>query len=111
MNSNWTGIESSGAATGALTGTSDETSPWPRGRLDSELRFAHKIDVAVPPTGLGERFNAMLDWCGERLHPDFWNCHGHTDPARRDASGQPMDFTRFYFLEQADAAAFRHAWL
>src|SRR5262249_32056537 len=34
-------------------------------KRQAEKRFPHKIDMAVPPGGLGQQLDAMLAWCRE----------------------------------------------
>jgi hypothetical protein len=67
-------------------------------QLEAERRYPDKVDVPVPLGGLGERLTDMLEWCGDRGGPQYWDCHGITDWQRRDARGAAMDFARFYFL-------------
>ena len=40
-----------------------------------------------------------------------WVQHGYRDWNRRDDNGAPMDFSRWYFMSDADAEAFRRRWV
>ncbi len=74
----------------------------------AEKRFSHKVDVPVPPGGLGTRLNAMLAWCREHAARGFWDCHGHRVRAADDTLQR---FARFYFADAPIAAAFKREWL
>jgi hypothetical protein len=75
---------------------------------EAERRFPHKVDVPVPPTGLGRDLTAMLEWCRARAPQPAWAYHGHTSrPSKRAA---PVHCARWYFLEEVDAEAFRQRW-
>jgi hypothetical protein len=76
---------------------------------EAERRFPHKIDIPIPATGLGRNLTAMLEWCRERVPEPGWAYHGHT--ARRSNGEAPVHCARWYFIEAADAEAFRRAWL
>jgi hypothetical protein len=39
-----------------------------------------------------------------------WTHHGLVDKDRRDSLGVPVNFVRFYFMEEKDAEAFLQAW-
>jgi hypothetical protein len=78
-------------------------------REAAEARFPYKLDVRVPEGSIGRRFRDMLDWCRKNATGQ-WTRHGFVDKERRDSLGVPVDFVRFYFMEQADAEAFRQAW-
>jgi hypothetical protein len=58
------------------------------------------------PTGLGGRQSDMHNWCYDHVLPGGWEEHGHSDD-RRDDRGIRIDFCRFYFMDEADAEAFR----
>jgi hypothetical protein len=51
----------------------------------------------------------MIEWCGERFTD--WTHAGVTDKSRRDDSGIPMNFARFYFMDEIAAQQFRERWL
>lgn len=77
-------------------------------RRDAERRFPHRVDIPVPEGGLGKQLNDMIEWCGE--HFTEWAHAGVTDRSRRDARGIPMDFARFYFMDEIAAQQFRERW-
>jgi len=79
-----------------------------RPKQQAEKRFSHKVDVPVPPGGLGKRLNAMLAWCGEHAARGFWDCHGHRVRAADDSLQR---FARFYFADAPIAQAFKREWL
>jgi hypothetical protein len=71
---------------------------------EAERRFPHKIDVPVPPTGLGRDLTAMLEWCRARVPQPEWPITAtHPGPSKRAA---PVHCARWYFAEAADAEAF-----
>ena len=49
----------------------------------------------------------MYEWCREHTTAGTWEHHAFTDPKRLDDRGIPIDFARFYFLNETDAKAFR----
>jgi hypothetical protein len=75
-------------------------------RRDAERRYPHRVDIPVPPNGLGGRLNEMLAWCRERLTE--WEHHGVT--AGRDERGVASDAVRFYFMDEIAARQFRERW-
>jgi hypothetical protein len=77
-------------------------------KQQAEKRFSHKVDVPVPPGGIGKRLNAMLAWCREHAARGFWDCHGHRVRAADDTLQQ---FARFYFADAPIAQAFKREWL
>ena len=79
-----------------------------RGKKDAEATYPHRIDVPVPGGGLGKRLPAMLDWCRENVAAGLWAEHGHSE--RREGVA-PLYYSRWYFMTEADAAAFRWRWL
>jgi hypothetical protein len=79
-------------------------------RREAERRYPHHVDVRVPPDGLGKRLTDMHDWCHDQVAAGQWEQHGHSDD-RRDERGIWIDFCRFYFMDEADAEAFRREWL
>jgi hypothetical protein len=78
-------------------------------RRDAERKYPHRVDIPVPPMGLGKQLDDMIEWCGERFTD--WTHAGITDKSRRDAQGIPMNFARFYFMDEAAAEEFRARWL
>ena len=77
-------------------------------RRGAERQFPHRVDIAVPELGLGDRLNAMHAWCYEHVTDGTWDQHHHSE---RRAGEQPIDYARFYFSSEADAEAFRQRWL
>jgi hypothetical protein len=69
----------------------------PPARSFYEARFPHKVEVSTPPMGRGRRLDEMIGWCRDRSGGDSqrWGVYGAS----------------FYFCDEADAAAFRDAWL
>jgi hypothetical protein len=53
----------------------------------------------------------MLAWCQANVVAGAWEQHGYMDRKRRDDQGIPIDFSRWYFLSDACAEAFRQLWL
>jgi hypothetical protein len=84
--------------------------PPTRTRLkqQAEKRFLHKIDIPVPPGGMGSRLDAMLAWCRIHVARGFWDCHGHRV---RSPDHTPQQFARFYFADAPIAEAFKREWL
>jgi hypothetical protein len=78
-------------------------------RLDAERRYPHRVDIPVPPVGLGARLSEMVEWCGGRFAD--WTFHGLTDKTRTDDRGIPIDLVRFYFMDEIAAQEFRERWL
>lgn len=73
----------------------------------AEDRFPHKVDIAIPDSGLGRRLIEMMAWCGDRHMADEWDSHTHTE---RKPDGSAITSIRFYFSTEADAAAFKNQW-
>jgi hypothetical protein len=67
------------------------------------------VNIPVPGNGLGRDLTAMLEWCRERVPRPGREYHGHT--ARPSKYKPPVHCARWYFTEEADAEAFRQAWL
>lgn len=65
----------------------------------------NRVDVPVPPMGLGKQLNDMIEWCGERFTD--WTHAGLMDKTRRDDRGIPMNVARFYFMDEIAAQQFR----
>jgi hypothetical protein len=90
----------------------DMTRPTDRTRFqrDAEYRFPIKIDIRVPPAGESWPYTQMLQWCRENVAAGGWQQHGYMDRTRHDEQGIPIDYTRWYFMNEADAAAFKQRW-
>jgi hypothetical protein len=73
------------------------------GRRGAERRFPYRVDIGVPPLGLGGRLSAMLRWCRENVQAEAWDMHW--------AAVIPPDYVRFYFMDEVDAEAFRRRWV
>jgi hypothetical protein len=73
----------------------------------AERKFPIKVDIPVPPGGLGRRLTDMLDWCQANVAAGEWAHHGHQE---RRKGERPADFTRWYFANEADAETFRQQW-
>jgi hypothetical protein len=58
-----------------------------------EREYPYRVDVPSQANGLGKKLDSMNDWC--RQHSRDWQSYG----------------ARFYFKDEADAAAFRQRWL
>jgi len=76
-------------------------------KQEAEAKFRYRVDIPVPAGGLGDRLNAMLDWCQINIQPAGWEQHGHSI---QEAAQVPKDFARFYFLTEQDAERFRQHW-
>jgi hypothetical protein len=46
------------------------------GKRAAEQNFPHRVDVPVPPGGLGNRLNQMLAWCVMNIRAEDWEQHG-----------------------------------
>jgi len=79
-----------------------------RGMKDAEAKYPHRVDVPVPGDGLGKRLPAMLDWCSKNVEPGQWAEHAYSE--RRKGSA-PLYFSRWYFMTEGDAVAFRWQWM
>jgi hypothetical protein len=77
-------------------------------KREAERRYPHRVDVPVPPGGLGNRINLMNDWCRANFHADQWAHYGHS---QKEAGQIAEDYARFYFLSKADADLFRWKWM
>ena len=64
-----------------------------RFQRDAERRFPIKVDIPVPPLGMGGRLNQMHDWCHNHVTAGTWEEHAHSDE-RRDSRGIRIDFAR-----------------
>jgi hypothetical protein len=38
-------------------------------RRDAERQYQHRVDIPMPPMGLGKQLNDMIAWCDELLSP------------------------------------------
>jgi hypothetical protein len=82
-----------------------------RARKDAEDRFPFKVDVLVPTYGETWPFVEMLTWCRDNVPKGAWEEHSFMDKSRRDERGVPIDFCRFYFMQETDAVAFTRRWV
>jgi hypothetical protein len=78
-----------------------------RVQKDAEAKFPHRVDVPIPVGGLGNRLTDMMTWCRQHVPVGVWAQHGHSEGNNRN---RPIDFARWYFLNKADAEAFRKRW-
>jgi hypothetical protein len=46
-----------------------------------------------------------------RMTAGAWAQHGFMDKKRRDERGIPIDYARFYFMDEAVAEAFKRRWM
>ena len=81
-----------------------------RFRKDAEAKFPIKVDMRVPAGGEPWPYAEMLAWCQANVAAGAWAQHGFMDRKRRDDRGVPIDCSRWYFLSDADAEAFRRRW-
>jgi hypothetical protein len=81
-----------------------------RFRREAERTFPHKVDIPVASYGQPWPFAEMLAWCAANIAAGAWAQHGFMDKHRRDDRGVPIDVTRWYFTDAADAEAFRQQW-
>lgn len=77
-------------------------------RAEAERFFPHRIDVPVPPEGLGRRLSEMLAWCRDNVAALAWDEHGRI--GRREDLSQ-VELARFYFMNGTDAEAFKRTWM
>lgn len=70
----------------------------------AEREFSHKVDIEVPPTGLGRRLLFMMKWCRETAGEGNWANHGYMNVDSPE--GHPQDCARFYFRDYETAEAF-----
>ena len=77
-------------------------------KREAERRFPQRVDVPVPPDGLGNRLNEMLAWCRANIAAGAWELHGHSEKALGQV---PLDFARFCFGTEADLDLFSWRWL
>lgn len=77
-------------------------------KLEAERRFNHRVDILVPPGGLGGKLNEMLEWSRVTFPADQWAQHGHSVWV---VGKVPEDYARFYFLTADDADLFRWRWV
>jgi len=53
----------------------------------------------------------MHDWCRKHVGAAGWQQHGYIDKRYRTTPGGPIDVTHWYFLDAANAEAFKQRWL
>ena len=58
-----------------------------------ERDYPHKVDLPERPGGYGKELDEIHQWCRENVGD--WQCFGG----------------RFYFIDAADATAFRGRWI
>jgi hypothetical protein len=75
-----------------------------RAVLDAELAFPARIKIAVPPDGLGQRFDAMQRWLDDNAGADGW---AMTPAGTR---GVMNDAVAIYFVDATLAGAFVARW-
>ena len=73
-------------------------------KLGAEREFSHKVDIEVPPHGLGRCLLFMMKWCREKAGEGNWANHGHMDAKPTDP--RPIDYARFYFKDYETAESF-----
>lgn len=61
----------------------------------------------MPAYGEPWPFAEMLAWCHANVAAGAWAQRGFMDKKRRDERGIPIDYARFYFMDEAVAEAFR----
>jgi hypothetical protein len=81
-----------------------------RFRKDAEAKFPIKVDMRVPAGGEPWPYAEMLAGCQANVAAGAWAQHGFMDRKRRDDRGVPIDCSRWYFLSDADAEAFKKRW-
>ena len=74
----------------------------------AKAKFPHKVDVPIPTTGIGRRLITLIGWCREHIAADDWDCHPLPE---RQGDKTAAQHARFYFLNEADAEAFKGRWL
>ncbi|MDJ0943617.1 MAG: hypothetical protein QNJ30_09140 [Kiloniellales bacterium] len=68
----------------------------------AERLYPYKVDITVPPEGLGKRLDQMFNWLGcDGLRIPVWDQHGHSEPGN-----PPKHFARFYFVSEKQAKDF-----
>ena len=77
-------------------------------KREAERRFPQRVDVPVPPEGLGNWLNEMLAWCRANITAGEWAQHGHSE---KEAGQIAIDYARFYFMTADDADLFRWRWM
>ena len=75
---------------------------------EAERRFPYRVDIPVPGSGGWRQLTHMHEWCRENVAASAWDQHGHSERRKGEA---PIDYARFYFMDEADAEAFRRRWL
>ncbi|MFZ0845660.1 MAG: hypothetical protein WAM62_07695 [Pseudolabrys sp.] len=74
----------------------------------AERRYPCRVDIVVPPFGLGQRLDAMTERCRASFAAKTWEEHGHRE--RPGTALTPIDYARFYFESQDAERAFRSKW-
>lgn len=76
-------------------------------KREAERTFPWRVDIEVPPLGLGDRLTEMLGWCRARLAVQEWAQHGER---WRPVGQAPREVVRFYFADPEQAEIFQTAW-
>lgn len=83
---------------------------WPAPPTAPADRETLRVDSRSRSTSLCQPWDhGHADWCRDNVQLG-WEQHGFMDKKRRDAQGIPIDYTHWYFVSEADAAAFRERW-
>jgi hypothetical protein len=78
------------------------------GKKSAAAKFPHRVDAPIPSSGLVRQLTDMLDWCRFHVAADAWAEHGHSERRKGEAS---LFLARFYFMNEADAEAFKKRWV
>jgi hypothetical protein len=76
-------------------------------KQEAERKLPHHVDIPVPERSLGERLSEMIGWCRENVPSGQWAQHSHLE---RKHGEMPVDYARFYFATDENAARFRAAF-
>jgi hypothetical protein len=78
-------------------------------KKQADRRFPYHVDLPVSVSGLGRGLTGMFDWCCDNAPIGAWGMS--TVRSERHKGEAPADFVRFYFMNDADAEAFRRRWV
>ena len=71
----------------------------------AERDFPSRVDVLIPPDGLGKHLDDMFEWLGAGgLRIPVYTSHGFQE--WRGTGEAPRHFLRFYFYDMKDAQGF-----
>jgi hypothetical protein len=73
----------------------------------AEARFPYRVDAPLASTSM-RQLTSMLAWCRAKLPAGTFELHHHSDDTSERGS---IQYARFTFASDADASAFRRAWL